>query len=224
MRRCVWSTNIKNRCSIYIYIYIYTYIYDISSLRVKYKDSFSDPSRFTGCITRNAPPTWTNCSSNGKMTSYPEMNHTTMTTCHLIVYPCCWGGCSTMSVWLGLLDEDKDWLASPPLPILFFAILSITQPSSLVRKKKLVGNGIYLSPGWLDSYLYTARSSASHPGFDCRSPHKRHTESHTWRDPDTGNDVSDVGAIHRKKYLLYPELTQYQFCNPTSQQPVRMLT
>ena len=32
MRRCVWSRNIKNRCSIYIYIYIY--IYDISSIRV----------------------------------------------------------------------------------------------------------------------------------------------------------------------------------------------
>ena len=29
LRRCVWSRNIKNRCSIYIYIY------DISSLRVK---------------------------------------------------------------------------------------------------------------------------------------------------------------------------------------------
>ena len=29
MRRCVWSRNIKNRCSIYIYIY------DISNLRVK---------------------------------------------------------------------------------------------------------------------------------------------------------------------------------------------
>ena len=35
MRRCVWSRNIKNRCSTYIYIYIYIYIYDISSLRVK---------------------------------------------------------------------------------------------------------------------------------------------------------------------------------------------
>jgi len=23
VRRCVWSRNIKNRCSIYIYIYIY---------------------------------------------------------------------------------------------------------------------------------------------------------------------------------------------------------
>ena len=34
MRRCVWSRNIKNRCSIYIYIYIDIYIYDISSLRV----------------------------------------------------------------------------------------------------------------------------------------------------------------------------------------------
>ena len=33
MRRCVWSRNIKNGCSIYIYIYIY--IYDISRLRVK---------------------------------------------------------------------------------------------------------------------------------------------------------------------------------------------
>ena len=32
MRRCVWSRNIKNGCSIYIYIYIY----DISRLRVKY--------------------------------------------------------------------------------------------------------------------------------------------------------------------------------------------
>ena len=32
MRRCVWSRNIKNWCSIYICIYIY--IYDISSLRV----------------------------------------------------------------------------------------------------------------------------------------------------------------------------------------------
>ena len=32
LRRCVWSRNIKNGCSIYIYIYIY--IYDISSLRV----------------------------------------------------------------------------------------------------------------------------------------------------------------------------------------------
>jgi len=31
VRRCVWSRNINNRCSIYIYIYIY----DISSLRVK---------------------------------------------------------------------------------------------------------------------------------------------------------------------------------------------
>ena len=31
-RRCVWSRNIKNGCSMYIYIYIY--IYDISSLRV----------------------------------------------------------------------------------------------------------------------------------------------------------------------------------------------
>ena len=30
LRRCVWSRNIKNRCSIYIYIYIY----DISSLKV----------------------------------------------------------------------------------------------------------------------------------------------------------------------------------------------
>ena len=30
LRRCVWSRNIKNRCSIYIYIYIY----DISHLRV----------------------------------------------------------------------------------------------------------------------------------------------------------------------------------------------
>jgi len=30
LRRCVWSRNIKNRCSIYIYIYIY----DISSLSV----------------------------------------------------------------------------------------------------------------------------------------------------------------------------------------------
>jgi len=28
VHRCVWSRNIKNRCSIYIYIYIY----DISSL------------------------------------------------------------------------------------------------------------------------------------------------------------------------------------------------
>ena len=35
-RRCVWSRNIKNGCSIYIYIYIY--IYDISSLRVKAED------------------------------------------------------------------------------------------------------------------------------------------------------------------------------------------
>jgi hypothetical protein len=33
LRRCVWSGNIRNRCSIYIYIYIY--IYDISYLRVK---------------------------------------------------------------------------------------------------------------------------------------------------------------------------------------------
>ena len=33
LRRCVWSRNIKNGCSIYIYIYIY--IYDISRLRVK---------------------------------------------------------------------------------------------------------------------------------------------------------------------------------------------
>jgi len=32
LRRCVWSRNIKNGCSIYIYIYIY--IYDISHLRV----------------------------------------------------------------------------------------------------------------------------------------------------------------------------------------------
>ena len=32
VRRCVWSRNIKNGCSIYIYIYIY--IYDISSLKV----------------------------------------------------------------------------------------------------------------------------------------------------------------------------------------------
>jgi hypothetical protein len=32
LRRCVWSRNIRKRCSIYIYIYIY--IYDISSLRV----------------------------------------------------------------------------------------------------------------------------------------------------------------------------------------------
>ena len=32
LRRCVWSRNIKNGCSIYIYIYIY--IYDISRLRV----------------------------------------------------------------------------------------------------------------------------------------------------------------------------------------------
>jgi len=31
LRRCVWSRNIKNGCSIYIYIYIY----DISRLRVK---------------------------------------------------------------------------------------------------------------------------------------------------------------------------------------------
>ena len=35
MRRCVWSRNIKNRCSIYIYIYIYIYICNISSLRIK---------------------------------------------------------------------------------------------------------------------------------------------------------------------------------------------
>jgi hypothetical protein len=33
LRRCVWSRNIKNRCSIYIY--------DISSLRVKLWDYFS---------------------------------------------------------------------------------------------------------------------------------------------------------------------------------------
>ena len=33
MRRCLWSRNIKNWCSIYIYIYIY--IYNISCLRVK---------------------------------------------------------------------------------------------------------------------------------------------------------------------------------------------
>ena len=33
LRRCVWSRNINNGCSIYIYIYIY--IYDISRLRVK---------------------------------------------------------------------------------------------------------------------------------------------------------------------------------------------
>jgi len=32
LRRCVWSRNIKNGCSIYIYIYIY----DISRLRVKW--------------------------------------------------------------------------------------------------------------------------------------------------------------------------------------------
>ena len=32
LRRCVWSRNIKNGCSIYIYIYIY--IYDIRSLKV----------------------------------------------------------------------------------------------------------------------------------------------------------------------------------------------
>jgi len=35
LRRCVWSRNIKNRCSIYIYIYIY----DISSLRVNLRVS-----------------------------------------------------------------------------------------------------------------------------------------------------------------------------------------
>jgi len=35
LRRCVWSTNIKNGCSIYIYTYIYIYIYD-SRLRVNW--------------------------------------------------------------------------------------------------------------------------------------------------------------------------------------------
>ena len=40
VRRCVWSRNIKNRCSIYIYIYIY--IYDISSLRVKFTSTITD--------------------------------------------------------------------------------------------------------------------------------------------------------------------------------------
>jgi len=38
LRRCVWSRNIKNRCSIYIYIY------DISSLRVN-----SEKGRFCSC-------------------------------------------------------------------------------------------------------------------------------------------------------------------------------
>ena len=37
LRRCVWSRNIKNRCSIYIYIYIY--ICDISRLRVNQQNS-----------------------------------------------------------------------------------------------------------------------------------------------------------------------------------------
>ena len=63
MRRCVWSRNIKNRCSIYIYIYIY--IYDISSLRVngwlfvvvrdfslsRLYTCRSPPSRMWCCIT-----------------------------------------------------------------------------------------------------------------------------------------------------------------------------
>jgi len=42
LRRCVWSRNIKNRCSIYIYIYIY--IYDISNLRVNWRSDFLNES------------------------------------------------------------------------------------------------------------------------------------------------------------------------------------
>ena len=44
LRRCVWSRNIKNGCSIYIYIYIY--IYDISRLRVKMHWVFCVPIYF----------------------------------------------------------------------------------------------------------------------------------------------------------------------------------
>ena len=38
LRRCVWSRNIKNRCSIYIYIYIY----DVSNLRVNNSNTVYD--------------------------------------------------------------------------------------------------------------------------------------------------------------------------------------
>jgi len=52
LRRCVWSRNIKNGCSIYIYIYIY--IYDISRLRVNLLNMWKNESTFLSNALRFA--------------------------------------------------------------------------------------------------------------------------------------------------------------------------
>ena len=53
LRRCVWSRNVKNSCSIYIYIYIY----DISSLRVKSK-TINASGGTEACLDWSLPRNW----------------------------------------------------------------------------------------------------------------------------------------------------------------------